>query len=125
MGGVAYPRSGLDRRGVGAVRDMVLAAATAALLAAVSLAAAPPSPGQGQAQGLALTAGTRSATLSCDGIAHGTHPLPLPACTALSAADGDFDALLGQPAVCREPYAPITAGRLPGAVRSDHRHRPG
>ena len=91
------------------MRDVSLAAATAALLAAASLAAAPPpSPDQGQAQGLALTACKRSATLSCDGIAHGTHPLPLPACTALSAADGDFDALPGQPAVCRDPYAPIT-----------------
>ncbi|UWE14034.1 subtilase-type protease inhibitor [Actinacidiphila bryophytorum] len=100
---------------------MSLAAATAALLAAVSLAAAPPSPGQGQdqAQGLALTKGNRSATLSCDGVAHGTHPLPLPACTALSAADGDFDALPGQPAVCREPYAPITV-----TARGEFRGRP-
>nr|WSX81946.1 subtilase-type protease inhibitor [Streptomyces sp. NBC_00899] len=58
--------------------------------------------------GLVLTAAARRATLSCDQVPRGTHPLALPACTALSAAGGDFDALPGQPGVCRDPYAPIT-----------------
>ncbi|WUH95804.1 subtilase-type protease inhibitor [Streptomyces sp. NBC_00433] len=83
---------------------MMLAAASAALLTAASQgAAAPTAPTPGQ--GLVLTAATRTATLSCDGLPHGTHPLP--ACTALSAAEGDFDALPGRPAVCRDPYKPI------------------
>lgn len=91
---------------MGTVRRILLAAATsAALLAApYGAAAAPPTPGPG----LVLTAGTHRATLACEPVPHGTHPLPLPACTALSAADGDFDALPGWPGVCREPYAPVT-----------------
>jgi hypothetical protein len=72
--------------------------------AAARAAPSAPTPGQG----LVLTAATRRATLICEPVPHGTHPLPLPACTALSAARGDFDALPGKLAVCREPYAPVT-----------------
>lgn len=99
------------------MRNVLLAVAAVALLAAappvpapVPLPSAPaavplrPAPGDG----LVLTAATRRATLSCDRMPRGTHPLAFPACTALSAADGDFDALPGQPGVCRAPYAPIT-----------------
>jgi hypothetical protein len=105
-----------------------MAAAAAALLAAASpgAAAAPPVPvpvsvpvpGPVPGPGLVLTAAARSATLSCDQVPQGTHPLPLPACIALSAADGDFDALPGMPGVCREPYAPITV-----TARGEYRGR--
>lgn len=87
------------------MRNVVLALAAVALLAAAHPAPAPaPPPGDG----MVLTAAARKATLSCDQVPHGTHPLARPACTALSAAGGDFDALPGQGGVCRDPYAPIT-----------------
>ncbi|WP_235002507.1 SSI family serine proteinase inhibitor [Actinacidiphila paucisporea] len=88
------------------MKEIMLAAASAALLAAMGPGAAPTTPAPGQ--GLVLTAATRTATLNCDQVPRGTHPLRLPACTALSAANGDFDALPGQPAVCRVPYQPVT-----------------
>ncbi|WP_327289381.1 SSI family serine proteinase inhibitor [Streptomyces sp. NBC_01198] len=92
------------------MKEIMAAAAASALLAAVSQVAAPPAPGHAPpapGQGLVLKAGTRSATLACEPVPHGSHPLPLPACTALSAANGDFDALPGQLAVCHDPYAPV------------------
>lgn len=63
--------------------------------------------------GLTLTAAardgswSRSAVLACAPFPHGSHPLAVPACAALSAAGGDFDALPGQPGVCRDPYDPV------------------
>lgn len=88
------------------MRNLLVAAASAAVLAAGGgAAAAPPAPTPGQ--GLVLTAAARRATLHCDGLPYGTHPLPFPACADLSAARGDFDALPGQPGVCRDPYRPV------------------
>jgi hypothetical protein len=101
------------------VREILVAATMAgALLAATSQgAAAPPAPTPGQ--GLVLKAGARSVTLACEPAPHGSHPLPLPACTALSAANGDFDALPGRIAVCRDPYAPVIV-----TARGDFRGQP-
>jgi hypothetical protein len=96
------------------MRNVLLAVAAVALLAAAHPIPAPipaPVPAPPLAapgDGLVLTAAARRATLSCDQLPRGTHPLALPACTALSAAGGDFDALPGRPGVCRDPYAPVT-----------------
>lgn len=95
------------------VKTLHMVAATTLIL----LAAQAPALGQGVVPdpnpGLQLTVAARdgswarSAGLACDPFPHGSHPLAVPACTALSAANGDFDALPGQPGVCRDPYQPV------------------
>lgn len=73
-------------------------------------AAAPPGPG---AAGLRLTVGgkdgdwSRMVRLECEPTPHGRHPYAARACAVLDAAGGDFDALPGQPGVCRAPYEPV------------------
>lgn len=82
---------------------LAVTVAATALATATASATPPPAPGSG----LLLTAAERSVTLVCEPAPHGSHPLAQPACTALAAAGGDFDALPGQPTVCQGPYEPI------------------
>ncbi|MFG1812075.1 SSI family serine proteinase inhibitor [Streptomyces sp. NPDC049040] len=92
-----------------------------AILATVAATAAVlvPTSTQPAAQGLVLTAPGHTVTLFCEPFPHGTHPLAVPACMALSTAGGDFDALPGEPAVCREPYKPVVV-----TARGDFRGHP-
>ncbi|MEU4314195.1 SSI family serine proteinase inhibitor [Nocardia sp. NPDC024068] len=64
---------------------------------------------------LALSAVTRSGppefrttTLLCAPQQTGSHPDPVGACTELSAAQGDFAALTGEPAACPMIYEPVS-----------------
>ncbi|MFJ9520738.1 SSI family serine proteinase inhibitor [Kitasatospora sp. NPDC101801] len=54
--------------------------------------------------------GATTTTLSCDGRPGGSHPDPVPACAALTEADGDLDRLTGRPgSACAAVHAPVTA----------------
>ncbi|QPL94420.1 peptidase [Streptomyces clavuligerus] len=52
--------------------------------------------------------GARSVTLVCDPPG-GTHPQPVAACAALTAAGGDPNALAGEPGLCTTLWSPVTA----------------
>ncbi|MFJ4685419.1 subtilase-type protease inhibitor [Streptomyces sp. NPDC091377] len=50
----------------------------------------------------------RAVTLSCTPTPSGTHPAPAGACTELTRARGDFDALVSEPGVlCTRDYRPV------------------
>jgi hypothetical protein len=95
------------------MRTLLLA--TAALL---SLGAAVPSAGATEPvprDSLFLTVSgagdtwTRGVRLECTPRPAGHHPYAAESCAALRAADGDLDALAGQPWGCTDQHDPVTA----------------
>ncbi|ROQ73249.1 subtilase-type protease inhibitor [Streptomyces sp. NBC_01260] len=88
--------------------------ATAALLplgaAAPAVAAPPPAPDRGILLTVSGSENTwiRGVVLHCPPRPDGWHPDAAGACAALDEAEGDFDALAGDPHPCTYAYAPVT-----------------
>ncbi|MFB7917273.1 SSI family serine proteinase inhibitor [Streptomyces sp. NPDC056061] len=93
----------------------VLAAATLLTLAAATPAAAerPGEPGPESRLRLTVSGGDhtwiRGVELVCPPAPDTHHPHAAAACADLSAADGDLDALPGDPHLCTKEFAPVTA----------------
>ena len=89
--------------------------ATAALLSLGAVAPAAVAADPVPRDGLYLTVSgdggtwTRGVRLECTPRPAGHHPYAAESCAAIDAADGDLDALEGQPWRCTEEHAPVTA----------------
>ncbi|NSC20987.1 protease inhibitor SIL-V5 [Streptomyces albus subsp. chlorinus] len=59
------------------------------------------------------------ARLTCDPNPRGSHPRAAEACAALDRANGDLDALPGDPGLCTMEHAPVTV-----SARGTHEGRP-
>ncbi|MET7539346.1 SSI family serine proteinase inhibitor [Streptomyces sp. NPDC005507] len=102
------------------MRPPVLVAATLTALAAAVTALAAAGPARATAtdppapQGVFLTvsgdqgAWMRGELLRCEPEARGHHPHASEACGALDGAHGDLDALVADPEMCTQVYAPVT-----------------
>ncbi|MGW7417202.1 subtilase-type protease inhibitor [Streptomyces sp. NPDC054863] len=79
--------------------------------AATAVAESHPAPQRGLLLTVAGTDGTwiRGVGLRCSPRPGGAHPEAQAACSALTWARGDFDALRGDPHPCTKEYDPVTA----------------
>ncbi|MFJ5120596.1 SSI family serine proteinase inhibitor [Kitasatospora sp. NPDC088548] len=100
-----------------AIRRLVASAAVAVVITTTLGAAPATRPASADSLGLLQLSVTRDEdgslvenfVLTCDPNG-GTHPDPDAACAALTAADGDFDRLVGDPdRFCPDYYDPVTA----------------
>ncbi|MGW6360089.1 SSI family serine proteinase inhibitor [Streptomyces sp. NPDC055092] len=97
------------------MRPLVLAAAALTALAAALTAAGPANAADPPVpQGVFLTVAgdqgswMRGELLRCEPEAWGHHPHASEACGALDRADGNLDALVADPEMCTQVYAPVT-----------------
>ncbi|MEV7404120.1 SSI family serine proteinase inhibitor [Streptomyces sp. NPDC091267] len=93
------------------VRTALAAAALLTLGAPVPAGAAPsPDPGRGLFLTVSGSGNTwiRGVALHCPPRPDDRHPDAAGACAALDAADGDFDALPGDPHTCTDEHDPVT-----------------
>ncbi|MEV0784393.1 SSI family serine proteinase inhibitor [Streptomyces sp. NPDC050423] len=106
------------------VRAVLAIAALLPLGAAVPAVAAP-----APDRGILLTVSggentwIRGLVLNCPPGPEGRHPDAAGACAALDEADGDFDALAGDPHPCTYAYDPVTVTARGGAVDWKHTFR--